>query len=60
MSKYPKRVGLIAEKENDIDSLKKLIKKKKSKGNIGFKHFVGRGCGKIKRKADDWAKQLKI
>lgn len=59
MSKIPKRVGLIAEDESDIDALKELIKRITGKPNIGFKHFVGRGCGKIKRKADDWARQLK-
>ncbi len=59
MSKIPKRVGLIAEDESDIEALKELIKRITGKPNIGFKHFVGRGCGKIKRKADDWAKQLK-
>jgi hypothetical protein len=59
MSKYPKRVGLIAEDESDIEALKELLKRITGKPNIGFKHFVGRGCGKIKRKADEWAKQLK-
>jgi len=59
MSKNPKRVGLIAEDESDVEALKELIKRITGKQNIGFKHFVGRGCGKIKRKADDWAKQLK-
>ena len=60
MSKYPKKVGLIAEDESDIDSLKELIKKVTKKENIGFKFFVGRGCGRIKRKANDWARQLKL
>lgn len=58
MSKNPKRVGLIAEDESDIESLKELLKKITGKSNISFRHFVGRGCGKIKRKAKDWAKEL--
>lgn len=60
MSRYPKKVGLIAEDESDIESLKELLKKVVKQENIGFKSFVGRGCGKIKRKVDDWAKQLKL
>jgi hypothetical protein len=59
MSKNPKRVGLIAEDESDIETLKELLRRITGKANIGFKNFVGRGCGKIKRKSDDWAKQLK-
>lgn len=59
MSKIPKKIGIIAEDESDIDAIKELIKRITGKNNIGFKHFVGRGCGKIKRKADNWATQLK-
>ncbi|WP_153393415.1 DUF4276 family protein [Chryseobacterium vaccae] len=59
MSKLPKKIGIIAEDESDVEAVKELIKRITGKNNIGFKHFVGRGCGKIKRKADDWANQLK-
>ncbi|KQR91492.1 hypothetical protein ASG01_14065 [Chryseobacterium sp. Leaf180] len=59
MSKIPKKIGIIAEDESDVEAIRELIKRITGKNNIGFKHFVGRGCGKIKRKADDWATQLK-
>ncbi len=59
MNKNSKLVGLIAEDESDIESIKEFIRRITGKHNIGFKHFIGRGCGKIKRKGDDWAKQLK-
>jgi len=36
-----------------------LLRRITGKKNIGFKNFVGGGCGKIRRKSDDWAKQLK-
>jgi hypothetical protein len=60
VSKGPKRVGLIAEDESDISAIKEILKNITGKQNIGFKHFIGRGCGKIRRKADDWARQLKL
>lgn len=59
MSRISKKIGIIAEDESDVEAIKELIKRITGKNNIGFKHFVGRGCGKIKRKADNWANQLK-
>lgn len=58
MNNTKKCIGLIAEDDSDIATLKELIRRITGKANLSFKHFVGRGCGKVKRKADAWAKQL--
>jgi len=52
-------VGIIAEDDSDVDSFKILIRRISGNGQIGIKKFVGRGCGKIKRKCNAWAKQLR-
>lgn len=57
--KNPPVVGIIAEDDSDVDSVKLLIKKISGKDNVGSKKFVGKGCGKIKRKCNAWANQLK-
>ncbi len=59
MSKRIAPVGIIAEDDSDIDCLKVFIHRIKSDEKIGIKKFVGKGCGKIKRKANSWAVQLK-
>jgi len=55
-----KKIGIIAEDESDVDTLKELIARITGKSNLSYKRFVGRGCGKIKRKCSDWAKQLQL
>lgn len=49
------KFGLIAEDASDIEVIKKLAKKICGK-NIAASHFVGKGCGPIKRKAVAWCK----
>jgi Domain of unknown function (DUF4276) len=49
------KYGLIAEDASDIEVIKKLAKKVCGK-NISSSHFVGKGCGPIKRKAVAWCK----
>lgn len=58
MSKV-KCVGIIAEDKSDFDSSKALIKRMAKKDNIAFKKAIGNGCGKLKRKAGDYAIDLK-
>jgi hypothetical protein len=58
MSKV-KCVGIIAEDTSDFDSSKALIKRLSKKNNITFKKAIGDGCGKLKRKACDYAIDLK-
>lgn len=49
------KYGLIAEDASDIEVIKKLAKKICGK-NISSSHFVGKGCGPIKRKAVAWCR----
>jgi hypothetical protein len=52
-------VGIIAEDDCDVDSIRTLIHRIKNNTNIGVRKFVGKGCGKINRKSNAWANQLK-
>jgi len=53
-----KSIGIIAEDKSDVEASKHLIKRIIKKDNMPFKHFVGDGCGKIRRKALDWSNAL--
>jgi hypothetical protein len=59
MSKKNISIGIIAEDISDVDSAKILIRRILQNDRIGVKQFVGKGCGKIKRKCNAWAIQLK-
>jgi hypothetical protein len=59
MTKHSPRVGIIAEDESDVDAAKVLIRRISGKENISVKRFVGKGCGRIKRKSLSWANTLK-
>lgn len=52
-------VGIIAEDDSDVDCVRVLIKRIADNERIGVKKFVGKGCGRIKRKCNAWADQLK-
>jgi len=52
-------IGIIAEDDSDVDCIKIIVRKLKPSQKIGFKKFVGNGCGKISRKANAWALQFK-
>lgn len=58
MSKV-KSIGIIAEDNSDFETSKILIKRIIKKDNIAFKKAIGNGCGKIKRKALDYSRDLK-
>jgi hypothetical protein len=53
------RVGIIAEDESDVDAARVLMRRIAGSDRIGVKKFVGKGCGKIKRKCNSWASTLK-
>ncbi len=59
MRKRTKVIGIIAEDDSDVETLYTLIRKI-TNINITVKKQVGHGCGKIKRKCNDWAKNLKL
>lgn len=58
MSKI-KCIGIVAEDKSDFEASTILIKRILNKSNIPFKKAVGNGCGKLKRKASDYAVDLK-
>ncbi len=51
-------VGIIAEDESDVAVIRKLTCRMAATKRIGFKHFVGNGCGKLRRKCSAWARSL--
>lgn len=51
-------VGLIAEDNSDISTIKELIKKLSPSKHFKIKKFVGQGCGKIVGKSSGWASHL--
>jgi hypothetical protein len=53
-------IGIIAEDDSDVICLKILIQRIIPSQNICVKKFVGKGCGKIKRKCNAWANQLSL
>lgn len=53
------RVGIIAEDESDVDAARVMIRRIAENDRIDIKKFVGKGCGKIKRKCNAWASILK-
>lgn len=52
------KIGLIAEDYSDIGVLKELAAKKLRPHKVGFKRFIGKGCGKLRRKCRVWAQNL--
>jgi len=53
-------IGIIAEDDSDVECVKHFVRRIHPGRPIGFKKFVGQGCGKISRKANAWAKVLKL
>ncbi|MFH1097664.1 MAG: DUF4276 family protein [Candidatus Desantisbacteria bacterium] len=51
-------VGIIAEDDSDIDSVRVLIHRISGNDKIKVHKFIGKGCGKINRKCHAWADQL--
>jgi ribosomal protein L29 len=53
------KYGLIGEDSGHIDCLTAIIKKLRQKNSISYDKFIGRGCGKVKRKAQKWIELLR-
>ncbi len=51
-------IGVIAEDDCDVDSIRVLIHRIAGNEYIGIKKFVGKGCGKLRRKCNAWARIL--
>ncbi len=58
MSKV-KCIGIIAEDLSDFESTKIIIRRITTKQNIAFKQSIAGGCAKLRRKAGDYALNLK-
>jgi hypothetical protein len=59
MSRRLPKVGIIAEDDSDVDSVRVLIHRLVQNEHIGIKRRVGNGCGKINRKCRAWSEDLK-
>lgn len=53
------KYGFIAEDASDVEVIKRLAKKITGK-NVSASHFVGKGCGPIKKKAVGWCRAFEI
>ena len=52
------KLGIIAEDDSDVGVVSQLTRRMVRPRKIGFKRFVGKGCGKIMRKCRSWAEIL--
>lgn len=52
------KMGVIAEEMNDIEVLYELTAKIIRENSFSFKHFIGHGCGTLRRKCRAWAENL--
>lgn len=57
MSKI-KCIGIIAEDNSDFETVKILIQRMLKRTNLSFKRAIGNGCGRLKKKALDFAINL--
>ena len=51
-------MGIIAEDDSDVGVMREITSKLLRPFNVGFKRFVGNGCGKLRRKCAAWATVL--
>jgi hypothetical protein len=51
-------IGIIAEDDSDVEVMKELTLTTLKPHHVGFKKFVGDGCGKVRRKSKAWAQNL--
>lgn len=52
------KLGVIAEDDSDVAVMSEVTRKLLQPHTIGFKKFVGNGCGKLRRKCGAWARNL--
>jgi hypothetical protein len=51
-------IGIIAEDDSDVDVISAITLTLLKPQVVGFKKFVGGGCGKLRRKCSAWARNL--
>jgi Domain of unknown function (DUF4276) len=52
------KMGIIAEDDSDVAVLREITSRLLKPHNVGYKRFVGHGCGKLRRKCGAWARTL--
>jgi len=52
------KMGIIAEDDSDVAVIREFTLSLLKPHNIGFKRFIGNGCGKLQRKCGAWATTL--
>lgn len=52
------KIGLIAEERNDVDVIYELTCKVVQENQFSLLHFIGHGCGKVRRKCNAWTQNL--
>lgn len=52
------KIGIIAEDDSDVVVVRELTLSLMRPRRVGFKRFVGHGCGKLRRKCRAWAENL--
>lgn len=52
------KLGIIAEDDSDVAVVRELTLKLVKPHVVGFRRFVGDGCGKLRRKCGAWARTL--
>lgn len=52
------KIGVIAEEKNDVDTIYELTRKIIKENRFSFTHFIGHGCGKLRKKCRAWADNL--
>jgi hypothetical protein len=52
------KIGIIAEDDSDVVVIKEFTRSLTKPLKISFKRFVGKGCGKLRRKCGAWADNL--
>ncbi|SFY08142.1 protein of unknown function [Pseudomonas sp. NFACC49-2] len=52
------KIGVIAEDISDIQVISEILSKYLKTNSFSIKHFVGKGCGKLKNKCKAWVENL--
>jgi Domain of unknown function (DUF4276) len=52
------KMGIIAEDDSDVAVVREVTSKLLRPHKVGFRRFVGDGCGKLRRKCEAWARIL--
>jgi hypothetical protein len=54
-----KQIGIIAEDSSDVEVINEILSKYFNQNSYSIKKYIGKGCGKLKRKCAVWAIDLR-